>query len=317
MQVLITTTLEPDHLDCLVGSFPEVVFHFLPGLANSPPDGVRPEVLLCGHVTEDLLKGLPDLKWVQVRSAGVDHLPLQTFAERGILLTNGSGIHGIAVAETVMAMMLAFATGLPQLIRGQDRREWVRPTVAPGRFELENQTLLIIGLGDLGATLARKARGIGMRVIGCDRERVAGVLGLSRFVPVQELDKAIPEADHVALCLPLTPETRGIFHSGRIRAMKPTAYLYNVGRGALIDQNALVEALRDGAIAGAGLDVTHPEPLPPDHALWGMPNVLLTQHIGGASPFNSRRIADLFSENLHRYKNGYPLLNLVDLSRGY
>lgn len=276
-----------------------------------------PEILFCGRLTAELLDRLPDLRWVQVRSAGVDHLPLPELARRNIILTNGSGAHGVPVAETVIAMMTAFATGLPALIRAQDRKEWVRPAVAPCRFELENQTLLVVGLGDLGSALVRKARGLGMRVVGCDRQQVAGIAGLTRFVMVNDLDNSLPLADHVALCLPLTRHTAGIMNEHRIRLMKKGAYLYNVGRGGLVDQQALIESLQRGDLAGAGLDVTDPEPLPPDSPLWSMPNVLLTQHVGGASPHNSRRVADLFSENLHRYMNGYPLLNVVDLELGY
>lgn len=316
MQILITTQLDPDHLDCLLGSHPEDDFRVCTDGSVSSGDGFSPQVLLCGTCDEKLLEQLPDLQWVQVRSAGVDHLPLDVFARRDIVLTNGR-IHGIAVAETVLAMMLAFATGLHHLVQAQERCEWVRSAVAPEKFELENQTLLVIGLGDLGGTLVRKARGIGMRVMGCDVERKSGIQGLYRFLFPDRLPEALPEADHVALCLPLTPATRGFFNSQYIDAMKPTAYLYNVGRGPLIDQNALLKALQNGRIAGAGLDVTDPEPLPPGHPLWTAPNVILTQHIAGASPHNSLRITDLFSENLHRFKNGYPLLNVVDVARGY
>lgn len=317
MQVLITTRLDPDHLACLRESFPGVDFVVAPEAVESHPADVSPEVIFCGTLTVESLNRLPDVRWVQVRSAGVDHLPLEALAERGILLTNGSGAHGIPVAETVLAMMLAFATGLPAFVRAQDRVEWIRPQIAPRRFELENQTLLVIGLGDLGATLVRKARGIGMRVMGCDRSRPDGLAGLSRFVALEDVDTVLGEADHVALCLPLTKETRGFMSGERLAAMKSGSFLYNVGRGDLVDHDALLEALQSGHLAGAGLDVTSPEPLPVDHPLWRMPNVLLTQHIAGASPFNSRRVADLFSENLHRYMNGYPLLNLVDLRHGY
>lgn len=317
MRVLITTELEPDHLDCLVASFPEVDFRAVASSDPAQASDFNPEVLFCVRASPELLDALPALRWIHARSAGVEHLPLQLIAERGILLTNGRGAHGVPVSETALAMMLAFATGLPALAAAQRDRAWVRPIVAPRRFELEGQTLLVVGLGDLGGTLVRKARGIGMRVVGCDRARPSGVVGLNGFVEMDEMDVALREADHVALCLPLTDDTRGLMSAARVAMLKRSAYLYNVGRGGLVDQSALVEALAEGKLAGAGLDVTEPEPLPPDHPLWGLPNVILTQHVAGASPHNSRRVTDQFSENLHRYQTGYPLLNLVDPGRGY
>lgn len=316
MRVLITTDLEPDHLDCLVSSFPDVEFS-VASAGDAPPSGVSPEALFCVRLSDAGLRAMPDLRWVQARSAGVEHLPLEVIAERGILLTNGRGAHGTPVSEVALAMMLAFASGLPALARAQSSHEWVRPAVAQARFELENQTLVVIGLGDLGGALVRKARGIGMRVVGCDRVRPSNVTGLNGFVGADELDRILPDADHLALCLPLTAETRGFMGERRLGLLKPSAYVYNVGRGPVLDHEALLHCLRAERLAGAGLDVTDPEPLPHDHPLWDMPNVILTQHVAGASPHNSRRVTDLFSENLHRYMNGYPLLNLVDPTQGY
>jgi len=316
VQVLITTELDPDHLDCLVSSFPEVEFT-VASPNDASPSGLSPEVLFCVRLTDAGLRGLPELRWVQARSAGVEHLPLEAIADRGILLTNGRGAHGTPVSEVALAMMLAFASGLPALALAQSQHKWVRPVIAEQRFELEGQTLMVIGLGDLGCALVRKARGIGMRVIGWDRVRPTNATGLSAFVEPEGLDRVLPDADHVALCLPLTAETRGLMGEGRLGRLKPGAYIYNVGRGPVVNHEALLQNLRSGRIAGAGLDVTDPEPLPPDHPLGDMPNVILTQHVAGASPHNSRRVTDLFSENLHRYMNGYPLLNTVDPRRGY
>jgi len=317
MRVLITKRLDREDMNRIIGSFPDAEIRAADRVYGATHTGFSPHILFCEWLDAETVEALVDLRWVQVPSAGVDGLPLRDMAARGITLTNGSGTHGTSVAETVLAMMLALAIGLPDLVRAQGRREWVRPSVAPRRFELEEQTLLVIGLGDVGRTLARKCIGIGMRVLGHDIKRPDEEGVPYHFVPIESLDSALAEADHVALCLPFTRETARFMGRERLGLMKPSAFLYNAGRGSLVDQDALIESLQKARIAGAGLDVTDPEPLPPDSPLWTMPNVLLTQHMGGASPHNSRRITDLFIENLRRYMNGEPLLNVVDLDRGY
>lgn len=304
-------------MDCLLESFPEVRFRVETGRGGGDPDPGEAEVVFCWRVDGACIERAPALQWINVPSAGVDHLPLELIAERGIALTNGRGAHGIPVSETALAMMLAFSSGLPDYIAARAERRWVRPQVAPARFELEGQTLLVIGVGHVGSALARKARGIGMTVVGCDLRRSEGANGVHRWVALGELDWALAGADHVALCLPLTEQTRGIMGAQRIALMKPTAFLYNLGRGALVDQAAVIAALEQGKIAGAGLDTTLDEPIPQDDSIWSAPNIILTQHSAGASPMNSRRATDQFSENLHRYLNGYPLLNLVDPRQGY
>lgn len=317
MEALITTTLDQSHLDCLVESFPEVTFHIgrIDSIGNDALAGAR--ALFCDHVSADTIAAMRSLEWIHCRSAGVDHLPLDAIHDRGLLLTNGRGAHGTPVAEMVIAMMLAFGTGLHEYVRAQMQRAWVRPSVAPKRFELEGQTLLVVGLGHVGSALCRKARGLGMTVVGSDLVKPEDTAWVQRFVPVTSLDDVLPTAHHVALCLPLTPATRGLIGGERLHLMKRGAYLYNVGRGALVDQTALIDALAEGRLAGAGLDATEREPIPNDDPIWAAPNVILTQHSGGASPHNSRRSTDLFSENLHRFMNGYPLLNAVDPELGY
>jgi len=315
--VLITTGLVDSDRDCLVEAFPEVRFRVEAGPCAPVCEPGAAQVLFCDRMPPDLLDRAPALEWIQARSAGVDHYPLTEIAARGIVLTNGRGAHGTPVAETALAMMLAFSTGLRYLLPAQSERRWIRPSVAPKRFELEGQTLTVIGLGDLGSTLARKARGIGMVVMGCDLVQPTDTACLARFVASAELDGALAAADHVALCVPLTPQNIGLIDARRLGIMRRGAYLYNMGRGALVDQAALIQALETGALAGAGLDATQSEPIPPDDPLWSAPNVILTQHVGGASPHNSRRVTDLFSQNLHRFRTGYPLLNVVDTDRGF
>jgi phosphoglycerate dehydrogenase-like enzyme len=184
-------------------------------------------------------------------------------------------------------------------------------------MELSHQTLAIAGLGEVGRELAKRAKGIGMRVIGSRRRLGAGPPGVDRLFGPDDWHEMLAEADHMAICLPLTPRTRHLFGEAEFKAMKSQAYLYNTSRGAIIDQDALIRALTTGEIAGAGLDVTTPEPLPPDSPLWSLPNVLITCHTSGASPYIEERGFDIVVENIRRYLQDRPLLNLVDKGEGY
>ncbi len=317
MRVLIATELDSVDRQRLTEAFPGVELVDADGKVEAAESVPNCEVMLGSSVTPELLERADSLRWIQTRSAGVNSLPFEELAERGITVTNSSGAHGVPIAENFLALMLAFATGLHVLIPAQTRREWVDDSAREQKFELEGQTVLILGLGDLGATLASKAKGLGMHVLGIRRRNLDPPEGVDELIPPNLLLEALPRADHVALCLPLTAETTGYITEPHLRAMKPTAYLYNAGRGKSIDRDALIRALQKGWIAGAGLDVTDPEPLPPDDPLWKFPNVLLTQHTSGSSPQNSRRVTDLFIANLHRYLNGEVLRNRVDLEAMY
>ncbi len=256
------------------------------------------------------------LRWVQAGTAGVERMLNTGLAERDVVLTNATGAHGVPMSEIILGMMLSFATGLHLLIRGQKQRQRLRDRVIKTKFELEGQTLCVLGLGDIGGTLACKAKALGMRVLGVRRSAERHPCVDAQYLPGQLL-QALPQADHVALCLPLTGETRAIVAARELRAMKPTAYIYNVGRGASIEASALLQALRESWIAGAGLDVSDPEPLPDDSPLWDMPNVILSQHTSGSSPYNAERITTIFLDNLARYLKGAPLANVVDKTLGY
>ena len=317
MRVLLATELDLTERERIRNGFPGVEFVEEYDQEKTRDSIAGCEVMLAGRITPELLDAASSLKWIMVRSAGVNHLPMEDIARRGILLTNGSGAHGVPIAENTLAMMLAFATGLYRLIRAQESRQWIAGEVAPKKFELEGQTLLIAGLGDLGITLAGKAKGLGMRIVGVRKSTLDRPEEVDELIPRGRIHEALGQADHVALCLPLTRETTGFLDEHELSAMKPTAYVYNAGRGESIRREALIRALTESWIAGAGLDTTDPEPLPQDDPLWSFPNVILSQHTSGSSPMNSRRIADLFMDNLRRYRAGEPLLNLVDPERRY
>jgi phosphoglycerate dehydrogenase-like enzyme len=297
-------------------AYPEIEFCFCPTAEECIRQAAGAEVFFSKRFPAEAFERARRLRWVQAGTAGVERLLAMNLGERGIVLTNATGAHGVPMSEMILAMMLAFATGLHTLLWAQRLHQRAREPVIEQKFELEGQTLCVLGLGDIGGTLARKAQALGMRVLGVRRSRepFPGLDG--QYVPNQLLH-ALPEADHVALCLPLTKETRHIVAERELRAMKPSAYIYNVGRGASIEPAALLRALTERWIAGAGLDVTDPEPLPEDSPLWDMPNVLLGQHSSGSSPLNADRITNIFLENLGRYVRGDPLINVVDRARGY
>ncbi|MGE5618692.1 MAG: D-2-hydroxyacid dehydrogenase [Sphingomonadaceae bacterium] len=316
LTVLVGENVGEANLTRLRQKFPEVRFV----LALTPEEMlvVAPEadVIFTKSLRPEVLRAASRLRWVQAGVSGVERMLAAGLRERDVLLTNARGAHGVPIAEFIVGMMLAFATGLHTLVRAQPRRARVFDPVVSSKFELEGQRLCVLGAGDIGGTLARKARALGMRV-SVVRRSGAPLADADDTHPWDRLLELLPLADHVALCLPLTAETAGLIGERELRAMNPTAYVYNVGRGRSIDPDALVRALQEGWIAGAGLDVTTPEPLPEDSPLWDMPNVILGQHTSGSSPLNAGRITAIFLENLGRYLRQEPLINLVDPRRGY
>ncbi len=269
-------------------------------------------------ITTEDVAAAPKLRWIQATIAGVEGFPIPALRDREIVLTNFSGIAAPSIAEHVLALMLAFARGLPTLFQRQGRRAWDdNHADAPPTFELAGQTLGVVGLGDIGDELGRRAHALGMRVLAADRDATEAPAYIDALLPSERLPDLLADADHVALCLPLTPATEHLIGREQLAAMKNSAYLYNVGRGELIDQDALVAALRDGAIAGAGLDVASPEPLPAGSPLWALPNVLITGHTAGRTPLYWERGITLLIDNVRRFLAGEELRNVVDTRAGY
>jgi phosphoglycerate dehydrogenase-like enzyme len=257
------------------------------------------------------------LGWFQSIGAGVERLQLEKFRDRGVIVTNTSGMHASNIAEHVLAMMLAFARRLPRVIRAQERAEWI-DDFRGEIFELGGQTLHVVGYGEIGRRLAHNARALGMRVTATRRQ--PGTLGdgiADDISGIDRLTEHIAVADHVAICLPQTSSTVGLFDAAMIGHMKQGAYIYNIGRGPIIDSNAMIGALTSGHLAGAGLDVTDPEPLPADSPLWQMPNVIITAHTAGSTPHFISRLTDIVIDNARRYRDGEPLRNVVDVEQGY
>ena len=250
------------------------------------------------------------LAWLQAMAAGVDWVFVPELP-RHVVVTRVPGVFGPWMAEYVLAWCASVTQRVETYRAAQRERRWI-DTILPAR--LHGTTLAIIGLGEIGRTIARAAGALGMRVVGVSCGGTA-VRGVDRVHRPREIRRALGIADWVVLTVPLTPATRGLIGSGELAAMKPTAWLLNIARGPVVDEAALVEALRRRAIAGAVLDVFMTEPLPAGHPLWELDNVVLTPHISG--PSTPEEIAPVFADNLARFLAGRPLRHVVDRRRGY
>lgn len=271
------------------------------------------------RLTSEQLDQAPRLKWVHSLSAGVEQWLGAGIAERGLLLTNSSGVHATNIAEHVFAMMLSFARQLPLLLESQKRHKWRDNETFDKRvFELDGQKLIIVGVGAIGGAVAMRAKAFGMSTVGVrrhpSREAVAHI---DEQVSFEAMRSHLGGADHVAICLPMTSETRGLFSADVIAEMKRGSYFYNIGRGGIVDQDALIAALRSGHLGGAGLDVTTPEPLPEDSPLWDTPNTIITAHTSGNTPKYGERALGLFGDILERLRDGREPINVVDPAAGY
>lgn len=276
------------------------------------------EVILSNPmVPGDILERAPKLRWLQLTSAGVDRL-LDTKVVRSpaVEVTTASGIHAVPISEFVLGSMLAFAKGFPEALRAQAEGRW-NPYLPE---ELEGKTVGILGFGAIGSRVAALAHALGMEVLAIRRStgsRHKAEGHVSEFLPPAELPFLLGESDYIVVAVPLTSESRHMIAEAELRLMKPAAVIVNVARGPIIDESALIKALKEGWIAGAALDVFEQEPLPADSALWTLPNVLLTPHVSGGTPRYMERAIDLFCDNLHRYLEGRSLRNAVDPERGY
>ena len=272
-----------------------------------------------GFCDESLLAAGPGIRWLQLPYAGAERcVAIPAIAERDILVTNAQRVYGPEIAEHVLAMMLSLTRGLHRYAEAQARGVWERELVPEEKlWELEGKTLLVVGLGGIGTEVARLGHAMGMRVTATRNSSRSGPEFVAYVGLADELDKLAAEADVVVNATPLTPATQGLFDASFFANMKDSAYFINVGRGASVVTDDLLAALKNGTIAGAGLDVTDPEPLPDGHAPWSAPNVIITPHISAGSDLRSARLWRVISENLRRYVAGEPMLSVVDVSRGY
>jgi len=274
--------------------------------------------IAAGSMPRELLPKAQSLRWYQQWGAGANWLLHQPdVPEDEFILTNVSGVHAIPISEHIFALMLAFARRLHDAVRAQGDGKWTRHDELGPISELAGKTMVLIGTGAIGGRTARLARGLEMRVLGVRRHPAVEAPCVEAMYGPDQLLDILPEADYLVLAMPLTFETEHMIGEAELRAMKPTAHLINIGRGGTVEEDALVRALQEGWIAGAGLDVFETEPLPEDSPLWGMDNAILTYHYAGSNPYYNERAMAIFIDNLCRYRAGEPMRNVVDKRLGY
>lgn len=276
------------------------------------------DILVGFSIRREQFSSAKKLKWIHSTAAGVGQLMYPELRQSGIVLTNARGIHSEPMAEHILGMILAMSRRFPDAFRFQGAAHWAQQEIWDARpFELKGKILLIVGFGSIGRAVARVVQLIGMRIWGVTRSGRGDEHLAERTIPAAELHAALPQADFVLLAAPETPDTQRMIGEEELTSMKRTAYLLNVARGTLVDQNALIAALRARTIAGAALDVTEEEPLAPESLLWKLDNVFITPHVSAATDLLWQRQGELLLENLERWFDGRDLLNRVDLQRGY
>jgi phosphoglycerate dehydrogenase-like enzyme len=292
---------------------------------------------------EAFLAAGPRLRWVHSSGAGIEALAaIPELVESAVTVTNTRGAHATCIADHTLGMLLALTRKLPNLLADQREQVWKRPGVTTGMRALSGATMVIVGLGSIGRAVARRALAFEMRVLGVDarpeesaRLLAGGPAGTPRpggpamdsppgppaavaaVWGIDRLEEALAQADALVLSVPLTPETRHLLDARRLALLKPGAYVLAVSRGGIVDEPALIAALQEGRLAGAGLDVQEHEPLPPGDPLWAAPNLILTPHCAGASDLTRERVWEITEENLRRFLTGEPLLNLCDKRAGF
>jgi phosphoglycerate dehydrogenase-like enzyme len=268
-----------------------------------------------GTINPELFRSAKKLKWVQVYSAGVENYRFPEFLKSDVTLTNCKILQGPNIADHAFALLLALTRDLYRIIPNRTKEEWTRGKHTP--IELRGKTAVIVGLGGIGMQIAQRAHAFDMKVIGVDPKDIPLSYWVSKQVPPDRLDSVLPEADVVFLAAPHTPQTEGLMSTKQFDLMKKNSYFIAVSRGKLYSSDALLNALESKHLAGAGLDVTNPEPLPKGHPLWKCENVIITPHIAGQSDNVQTRRMAVIKENIARFSKGEPLVNVVDKQKGY
>ena len=286
-------------------------------LAEELPDT---DIFVGYSLRAEQLKEGKKLKWIHSTAAGVAQLMYPELRDSGIMVTNPSGIFSVPMAEHTLGLLLALARNFPDSVREQDQSRWAQQQIwdKPQHLtELNGKVLLIVGFGSIGREVAKRAKAFEMRVWGVTRSGEGDRTHAEKIFSAAKLHEALPDADYVLISAPETAETKHLIGTAQIARMKPGARLINVGRGSLLDENALVQALESGALGGAALDVAQTEPLPAESPLWKAPNLFITPHTSGVSDRLWERQASILIELLERWFDGRELFNRVDFARGY
>ena len=316
-------------IDRLRREFPEIEFVYRPNYDNIEDYISDADILLAASLRPEQFLAAKKLKWIYSTAAAVHQLLFPELINSDVILTNASEVHGHCVSQHVIALIFAAARRIDVDVRYQQKRYWGQEDLwqqRPRPREIDGATLGLVGVGAIGRHVARMASAMGMRVIAVREHPERGIDWLPADDPERsrhavlgsdQLAQMLREADFVVLAAPTTNSTRQLMNSERLSQMKSDAWLINVGRGALVDEGAVIDALRNGTIGGAALDVFDTEPLPPESPLWGLENVIITPHVAGMTDRIWDRQFEYFSEDLRRFLAGKPLLGVVDKRKGY
>jgi D-2-hydroxyacid dehydrogenase (NADP+) len=300
--------------------FPQMHITHLPDLNGLDRELADTDIFMGLALKAEQLALASKLQWIQAVTAGVAQFMYPELRERAVILTNASSVHCVPIAQHILGMIVGLARRFPDSLHYQHEAHWamnelLAPPIKPR--ELRGQVVLFIGFGAIGQETARLLQPLEMRIWALTHSGRSGSGVAERVLQTLQLHEALPQADFVVVAAPATPETRNMLGEREFSLMKPSAYLINVARGTLLDEAALISALQRNVIAGAALDVTVKEPLPPESPLWKMNNVFITPHVSGATENTWDREEELIVENLKRWFAGSELLNQVDLTRGY
>jgi len=317
IKIVCAEKLTPAEVEQIRSAGKNIELRMLADRSELKNDCAEAEVIL-GVVDSETMMAAKNLKWVQTWAAGVESLPKELM-EHPCALTNMQRVFAPVIAETAIGLLLSLTRGLTQdSIPAFKERKWKRGEPSVPLVDLYRKTIGIVGMGGIGSETARRLHyGFEMRVLATDAKPMPKPDFVAELREPGWLTEMVPQVDVLMSAAPLTKVTRQMFNESVFRKMKPTAYFINVSRGGLVDQDALVRALKEKWIAGAGLDVAAPEPLPPESPLWDCSNLVITPHNSGNAPIRQVRLMALVAENVRRYSNGLPLLNVVDKARGY
>lgn len=300
--------------------FPQHSFTQLPDYDRVPEEISDTDVFIGWSLRPPQFVTAKRLRWIHSPAAAVHQLMFPELIQSSVVVTNSTGIHGPVVAEHAITVLLALAKRLPQAMQYQAKHTWSQDQLwheRPRPREVADATVLVIGMGSIGREFTTRAQALGMKVLAIRENPAKGTDGADAVYSPAEIDNVLPQADYILLCTPVTPATTGLINAARLSKMKSDAYLINVGRGPLIDEAAVFQALKDRRIGGAALDVFNEEPLPADSPFWLLDNLLITPHTAAVTERLWERHYRLIVENMKRFLSGEPLLNAVDKMRGY
>lgn len=308
MNLLIYPAVKPHELEQLAAVSDELEI-INTNSEDEALDAIVEADAMYGHISPEMLARATKLRWLQTPIAGLENYMFPELVESDVTMSNMSGIYSDMIAEHTMTYVLMFARGFHTYLRYQMEHKWQKGVPV---MHLTGKTLGIIGLGGIGTEIARRAKAFEMRVIATEARPRPAPEFVDEVWPSERLNDLLEQSDFVISCVPHTPETVGLIGAAELARMKESAYLINISRGVVVKLDALADALRNGVIAGAGLDVYEIEPLPADHPLWGMENVIMTPHVAAADTRVAQRRVDVVKENLQRFLQGEPPKNLID-----